>query len=703
MGYNHETGLYTIDCPKFDINVREFTRTAQEYKRNERRGNPCYTLAHPVYDKREYDAFWDEEERRRREGYSVGGVSITGEHYGFLNFAQILRTTDIELVGIEKENVRQRKVGKKELIFPDFWDGHYKWFHAKKTARELGLHVVGGKSRRKGFSYVGGWSSFNNYDLYPARTSVIGAFDNKYLLKGDGTMTMAKRYANFINLHTDWRKSRLVNLKDQIKSGYKLKGRDEERGFLSQILAISFKDNPDAAAGKDAYEIQLEELGIFPNLEKVLEITLPILEDGDVLTGQFIGWGTGGTKGANWEAFEKVYYNPRAYRCMAFEDEWEREAPHEGGVGFFFPFKQNLVPYIDEFGNSLIEESEKACEYNRAEKKKYTTDVADFDLYIGQRANTHTEAFSRSSTNIFSSKELTDHINKIKHDPLVRNLPRYGIMVRTGNGIRLATNEELDAQKLEWHPALLHHPFKANEDVSGCWIEWQPPYVDSNGRIPKGLYRVWNDPYATDKDKKDISIKHSLAATYIYERPNTFTPSRGDILVAAYVGRPAKMDEYNEQLFRGCEYYGGEDGILMFENNRGDVKPFAQRTHRIQMLADEPEMNFKRELAPTTASRVKGITINPARKGTGAIYLRDWLYNVRGLDESGEKKMNLHYIYDLGLLQELEKFNLNGNFDRISCMIVGMYDMKEEFDKEIESIGDKDLEEFFSGTDLFRD
>ena len=39
----------------------------------------------------EYIEFWDEEERRCKEGYTVGGVSITGDHYAYLNFYPILK------------------------------------------------------------------------------------------------------------------------------------------------------------------------------------------------------------------------------------------------------------------------------------------------------------------------------------------------------------------------------------------------------------------------------------------------------------------------------------------------------------------------------------------------------------------------------------------------------------------------------------
>ena len=36
--------------------------------------------------------YWEEQLKRCREGYEVGGVKITGNHYFYLNFCTILRS-----------------------------------------------------------------------------------------------------------------------------------------------------------------------------------------------------------------------------------------------------------------------------------------------------------------------------------------------------------------------------------------------------------------------------------------------------------------------------------------------------------------------------------------------------------------------------------------------------------------------------------
>ena len=43
----------------------------------------------------------------------------------------------------------------------------------------------------------------------------------------------------------------------------------------------------------------------------------------------------------------------------------------------------------------------------------------------------------------------------------------------------------------------------------------------------------------------------------------------------------------------------------------------------------------------------------------------------------------MHYIYDIGFLRELLKFDGKRNTDRTSAAIVGMFDIKETINKNI--------------------
>jgi hypothetical protein len=674
----NERGFFEIK-EQFFVNTNEFTRTAQYFSKH-----GVYTKADKRWDKREYEEFWDEEERKCRHGYSVGGVTITGEHYNFLNFSPIKRTVDIEDVDNSeiKSITKGSRTGTKEVSFPDFWDGHFHWFHARKEARRLGKNLIGGKARRKGFSYVGGSSANYNLQFIPNSTTILGAFDKKYLIKGDGVFMMAKNYADFFNKHTDFKKRRLVNQSDWIKTGFKIG--QEEYGYKSEILALSFQDNPDAAIGKDIYEIDLEEAGKFPNIADVLDITIPALEDGIVKTGFLVVWGTGGSKGSNWEEFESQFYNPLDNDFLAFENIWD-EGAQGTACGFFFPHIQNLTPYIDKNGNSLKKEALEDSDLKREQKKKNTT-ADKYLVYVGQRANCPREAFSQGSPNLFMTPELADHIRMVRTDPDIKHLLRQGQLLREENGIvRLVDNVELERRGMDVHQPLLNYPLKREQDTEGCFVEFYPRYVDPRtGQVPPGLYRVWHDPYALGKEKEFVKHTDSLGSTYVYEKPNLFTPTKGDLIVGSYTGRSPLTDTYNYGLYKVCEYYGGYDNMLMFENDRGDVKNFFEKIGKYHWLADEPEVLYLKQLTMNKTGRTKGISVyDDKRKLAGALYFKNWLHTIRGRDEAGNPRYTFQYIYDLGLLQEIEKWNLKGNFDRISAILVGMFDREHEFQNEV--------------------
>jgi hypothetical protein len=685
-GRINELGLYELENIRFEPNIREFSRAAQYFQKH-----GVYTKAHPIYDRKEYLEFWREERKRRIEGYSIGGVRITGEHYGFLNYAPILRTVEVgDVINIPLLGGSRRR-GKKKLDFPDFWDGHYHWFHAKEFAKAIGKHIIGLKSRRKGFSYVGGWQAFNTYDLYPDLTTIIGAFDNKYLIKAKGTMSMVRHYSDFINENTAWRKRRLINTKDHIKSGYKFRGRDEEFGFKSEILALSFMNNPDAAVGKDIYELYLEELGVFPNLDEALDVTLPALEDGGVMTGQLIGWGTGGTDEANWEAFERAFYEPNRFNCMAFDNQWDIGTKGETS-GYFFPYNLNFIydeTTIDKCGNSNIAASDVLIDQKMEEQRKILDSVR-FSKYQAQRARTPQQAFMRAGSNIFSRPELGEWIGILMKDKRYVNSARKGQFVRDHEGkMKFKTNEQLLRDGNEVHDYIFDFPLKDKTHVHGCYIEWSPPYRDpATGRIPDQLYRLWIDPYAQDKDQKEVTVKNSLGVVHVYETPNDFTPTRGGVIIGSFCGRPGdgSLDAFNEVAFNIAEYHNAVDRQIQFENDVGDIKGFARRTKRWHWLADAPSYEFAKELQGSE-SRDKGISMNQGqsstKKNSALLYARDWLFEIIGQFPDGRPRMRLHYTYDLGILSEFQKYHSKGNFDRLSAILVGMLDSKEMLTRQV--------------------
>lgn len=684
-----------------------------------------YTDYHPIYQKKEYDAFWDEEERRRKEGYTLPCVlvkqddgryvlqdlHITGEHYGYLNYAPIKRVKEETLREIESLVRRGEDISNlqddKEVSLPQFFDSDYYYFKAIELARSKGKHLVVGKARRKGYSYKNGWISANRADLYRNTVTGIAAYNSDSLYP-EGTMTMADNYLQHIGATTDWAKRRLIDKADTIKFGYKKNdGLGIEYGYKSSILARSFAtNNPGAIRGKDCTVILLEESGKNPLLSQVLASTLPTLKAGAIVTGLMIVFGTGGGEDKQWEGFEDLFYAPSADDFLSFNNIWDDDA-RGSECGFFVPSFMGKEGFVDKHGNSNVRGAV-AFEMVMRENKKRSSSAKKLTDYIMEEPFNPREAFSRSSTGLFPAAELEDQLNRCLKDESIQALGRTGNLVRTDKGVVFKDRLFMTSEELKYyHAPIINFPIKKDDDPHGCLTIWAPPYrsrvnlapntlVGKNltiGEIPDNLYRIWHDPFAINKDGKDVTAKDSLGVFYVYEKGNNFTPGFGDRIVASFRGRPNTTDDFNDIMFKAAEYY---NAIIMFENDRGDVKEYARRNGKLHLLADEPDVLWKKALQTKKTGRDKGMSMNVARKLDGVVYLKDWLIQKRTKLHNGENLLNLHYIYDIPLLKELLRFNFKGNFDGVSTMILGMYDVKEQFFIKITEPDKKQINNVFN-------
>jgi len=131
-----------------------------------------------------------------------------------------------------------------------------------------------------------------------------------------------------------------------------------------------------------------------------------------------------------------------------------------------------------------------------------------------------------------------------------------------------------------------------------------------------------------------------------------------------------------------ARYYNCKVG---FENDRGNVIQYA-RTHKLlSWLQDEQDIYDKGEKVSNGLGRSYGMSMsNLKKKQQGALYLRDWLLTKRGIDVTGKVKLNLNLIYSVPLLEELIKFDYDGNFDRVSSLLIAMYYQKQIAPKGIE-------------------
>lgn len=697
--YNYETGLYEEDDIAF-VNTSELTEVGRYFLKYGK-----YCLAPP--GSKDWNDFWDREEERRffgmklpgklitneRGGVSIQEVHIPGQLYGFLNYALIKRSVQNEddtedIKDIIKMTDKQSKAATKIMTFPDFWDGHYHFVTAKNFARRIGKHFVGVKSRRKGFSYLEGWDCADQCNLIPYSYSYCVAYEMKYLTGARRIMNFILGYLEFLEKHTVWKRGFLKrDLNEYIKLGYIPEGSKLHEGWQSIIMPMTAKDNPDVARGLDGEKIKIEEAQTFPNLLDFIKAGLPALEDGDLITGQMSMWGTGGdnSKEANWTPFKEIYYNPKGYGFLAFKNVWDDGLQGDlDGCGYCFPYWRNLSPHMDENGNSLKDKAINRIKEMREQKAKSFKTHRELEGWIAERAMNGSEAFAAASSSIFPS--TNDQYFYATTNPLIKNITRHGYIEKSATGLKFVDSNNVTP--------IIQYPAKKGTDLSGCVTFWFTPYHNSKGTIPDNLYRIWVDPYGISKDSEYFDAGDSLGVAYIYERHNTVSPTKGDILIGSYIARPESEDDFNENVIRLAELCNAK---IQFENDRGDLKGYAKRTDKAHLLVEEPNFNWDKNLG-RKLGRNYGISMSDGkRKSAAVIKFRDWLNTKRGYDSIRNREItNLDMVFCPLLLSQIPKWKPKGNFDTVSTMLVGMFDIEETMHEELYNNDEQDPNSFFN-------
>lgn len=672
----------------------------------------------------DYYDYWEEQLKRCVQGYEVDGVKITGHHYFYLNFSQIML--------VEK---RKGSVAVKVERLPDFWDGDYDFFWALEIARnglftedslvpstprerasyytqqdkidklkdsnpeyekteeylELkrkrdtvsqkvldrlklrvkpdldwvdgGHHFIVGKSRRKGYSYKNAAICANIYNTERKSLTIVGAFDTKFLYP-TGTMGMASQYLSFLNKHTAWKKAReFVDKQEHKRASFKevKDGISVESGYRSEIMALSFGDNPDAARGKDAKMILFEEAGKFPNLEDSFSATTPGLTAGKYITGQAVIFGTGGDMESATLDFAGMFYHPKQHNLMPFVNIWDDNAENSY-CGFFHPVYLNMEGYYDEQGNSDVEGAIKEELNTRKQIVKNSTSTTLLQERVQEWPMNPAEAFLTVSVNDFPVVELRNHLNKVQREDLHLKKGQPVELTRDNETKKIIAIPDLN-KRLQ--PIWDYNP--KVPDLSGCVVIFEYPNSDP----PKGLYKIGFDPY---RQANSSSSRPSLASIYVYKAYSKESFTRHEI-VASYVGRPYDPDIVNRTAEMLAELYNAE---IMHENEVTHVKGYFARRKKLHLLAAQPDKVISKSVKNSKVARVYGIHMNDKIKDSGEKYIKSWLLEERDVDENGSTILNLETIYDTGLLEELILYNRKGNFDRVMAFMMVMFQLEED-------------------------
>ena len=566
-------------------------------------------------------SYWQEQRNRIINGYASGGVKITGDHYFYLNFCPILKVEDTAL-----------KKSSKITDFPDFWDGDYNYFWAreiafngivdglgvqtefvetcrfhaktmpeaeahKKALEKLfaglqlevkieanyltgGYNLIVGKSRRKGYSYKNAAIAVKNYLCYPKALTIFGAYEKKFLYP-KGIFTMASSYLNFINANTAWVYPKdVVDKMDHVKAStieYR-NGVKIEVGFLSEIMALTFKDNADAARGKDARDVIFEESGAFgtPGLLKgAYKATEDCVMAGDIKTGMITVFGTSGDMEGGTADYSEMHSNPLRFGMLPFQNIWDEDS-EDMKCGFFHPINWNMEGYYDAQGNSDREGARQVELANRKILLDNGATSADIQQRMQEKPLGPFEAFGMVSTNNFPVLELKRQLEIVK----AKNL--HMIM---GTPVKLFYDYEFKKVKaepiLDGSANVIYRQKPDNTSLEGCPVIYEYP-----AEVPqRNAYKIGYDPYRQAQGT-------SLAAVYVYKSVIIGERTKR-IIVAEYVGRPGEADDVNYICRLFAELY---NTTIMHENEVTHVKDYFRRRKQLHYLAYQPDEVIKKNV-----------------------------------------------------------------------------------------------------------
>lgn len=674
------------------INIERLSKAADTF---DEYGTYCdYDPTTPAYE-----SFWQRETSRRKKGVFIKAklyykdipkffdvnttdeeresllqpLRITGAHYTYLNYGRIERTPN------DKERARLKREGAEyvETVmgFPRYWDGDYWNFKIDEFIANNKFHLTKAKARRKGFSYKRGSQAANTINLFPNVTVTLAADQLAYLTDKGATTFMAKKCLDHFEEHTFWRRGYISEAIDDILLGYRVSTKGLKNfGWMSNLYSVACGKNESAAVGKKAIEIDFEEAGKFPNLQKALDVTLSNTESGAISVGTIRVYGTGGTKGANWAAFSKAFYNPKMNKMLCMENVWDINKRHEV-CGFFFPQVWDCEPYVER-GNSIIFT---AYAWDKQDKENHfhNNDSETHIIYKAQRANTPAEAFINTTENMFASPELNLHVSDLINDNATRFFQDGWIVVNDlGNSNRAEFIPKAECIKRDifgkgrFHEFVNQVPHGSRDDTHGCVRMYYRPFL-VNGEVPKDLYFTVVDAYKVDKAQKDVTDKHSLYSAQVWMRSNTITPYPNQkLLVCEYIGRLDTMEQNDIVTMGMCLMYNAE---CCPEAGTGEtVSNFIKYKLRRYLMLDPTNANTRKLTNPNNNDY--GIVIGDGdKKYNGLRMLKEFIYEPLSYTADGKPIRRLKSISSVRLLLECQRFTAEGNFDHISAAIVAMY------------------------------
>lgn len=454
-------------------------------------------------------------------------------------------------------------------------------------------------------------------------------------------------------------------------------GVETTKGTGSRLFHVNYsenkKDGAQQAAGGRYNLCAYEEVGLMRNIvDAWTSNKSTVMRDG-IQFGIQAAFGTSG----NIEYIQntkKMMLDPKSYNIVDREDVWEQNG-RDGRIGFFLTYLLTLNT-IDRNGNTIWEDAvtKYNIDYKIAAESLDPKVLRDFKMnhpVVPSHMWTsgemtllpYEEALQREKELLKGNKYKELGLNvKLYYDETAP----YGISYKIDHKATPITQFPIDVKKME--------------DPGGCVVIYEPPEM-INGVIPPDLYNIIpHDPYVAEELDKGGSV----GVTYIIKNPKYIPQGvSGNIIVASYIGKPlGGLKEYYGIQEKLIALYGNPPHSLWYESVRGDYcRGYYIKQKKQHILNIAPQIEQGSNIYQKNIVRTGFNVGNKISKLNLVQNTNDWLLEettfINKETNKNETKRNIYRIPCIFLVRQIAHYDLEGNFDAVSCLLGGVLGLRE--------------------------
>lgn len=480
--------------------------------------------AYPQGTKRYHD-FWEEEFNRCNNGYEVNGYRITGDNYFFLNYYQLLES-----------NVKKSGQGR-GMIFPEFYNKQYEYFHYVELCECLKKDVCAVKSRAVGFSEIAASLGTGSYTTRRNMNIVYTAFAEDQL---KGVLKKAWYQLDNLNANTEngMKHVRQKYNSDMLKKASKInKQREEIPTSWNSLIRGQVADEPRKLRGDRVDRLFFEESGSNPFLVKTYIQGNALVEVlGNKIGTRFV-WGTGGDQ-KYMEGLSKIFYNPKGFNILPYKHNYTKSGEYVY-TGFFIPSFTFQAEFTDNRG---VTNSVKAREYYQKKRDALLGDPKSYLIECAEFCFTPEDAFAFEGDNTFNIELLAEQQTAIK-------VHKIGPHIDIGK-LEYKFRDNKHVEEMIEKVIFVPNPIKGKIHIL------EAPVTDQDNKIPRNLYVAGIDGIDMGgEDTSNKTIDPSDFCVVIFKRSFGIEPPK---IVAYYKDRPQKIAEAHLNCLMLLQYYNAK-------------------------------------------------------------------------------------------------------------------------------------------------